>query len=402
MAMPGTITRATGWLSDTGLVRPPGLRSDEGRGASWLELFFDLAFVLVVAELAGVLAKDLSWQGGLTFAGLFTVTWWSWASSTLYANRFDTDDLVYRLFKLGGMLAVIGMAASAAEATSKYAVHFAAGYVVLRMLLFAQYARAHRALPEARPVVRRYMIGAAAGALLWAASMLVPPPARYALWTVGVLVDLVVPFAATFAPGAVPLHLEHLPERLALFLILVLGESVAAVAHGVHDEAWGTEAILVGVVAFVLAAGLWWICLDLAGTAAKKLLLEHGGAGRVATDIWFYGHLPLALGLAAIGVGIEQVILETAKADTTGQTRTLLGGGVALVLVTVSATNSAMSRGGSGGWWWPTLAAAVAAADALLDLPALLVVGALAVLITIVVVTGTIQQVRGRVEVAPL
>ena len=402
MPMFEPIARVSALLSESGLLRPPGVRSDEGRSASWLELFFDLAFVLVVAEIAGALAKDLSWHGFLTFAGLFTVIWWSWASSTLYANRFDTDDLVYRLFKLAGMLAVIGMAAAAAEATSKYAVHFAAAYVVLRVLLFAEYARAHRALPEARPIVRRYMLGAAAGAFLWSVSMFVPPPVRYVLWTVGVLVDVIMPFAATFAPGSVPLHLEHLPVRLALFLILVLGESVAAIAHGVHDETWRTEAIVVGVVSFVLAAGLWWVCLDLAGTAAKKLLLEHGGAGRVATDIWFYGHLPLALGLAAIGVGIEQLILETAKPDTTGETRTLLCGGVALVLAAVSATNSAMSRNWSGGWWWPMLAAAVAAADGLLDLPAVPVVSALAVLIAVVIVTGTIEQLRGRVEVVPL
>src|SRR3712207_7743591 len=35
-----------------GLVRAPELRTDDDRTASRLELFFDLAFVLVVAELA--------------------------------------------------------------------------------------------------------------------------------------------------------------------------------------------------------------------------------------------------------------------------------------------------------------------------------------------------------------
>jgi low temperature requirement protein LtrA len=401
--MPGPLAQARDWLSDTGLLQPPGLRSDdEGRSASWLELFFDLAFVLVVAELAGALAKDLTWTGGLTFAGLFTVTWWSWASSTLYANRFDTDDLVYRLFKLAGMLAVIGMAAAAAEATTKYAVHFAGAYVALRLLLLAQYARAHRAVPEARGIVRLYMIGAGAGAALWAASMLVPAPLRYGLWAAGLLVDVLVPFAATFASGSVRLHLEHLPERLGLFLILVLGESVAAVAHGVHDESWTGEAIVAGVMAFVLAAGLWWVCFDLAGASAKKLLLEHGGAGRVATDIYFYGHLPLALGLASIGVGLEQLILETAEEDTRAATRLILCGGVALVLVAVSATNAAMSRNWRSGWWWPALAAVLAVADALLDLPALPVVGALGLLVVAVAATGTVQQARGRVEVAAM
>jgi low temperature requirement protein LtrA len=41
----------------SGLIRPPQLQhtdtdSGDERTATWLELFFDLAFVLVVAELA--------------------------------------------------------------------------------------------------------------------------------------------------------------------------------------------------------------------------------------------------------------------------------------------------------------------------------------------------------------
>lgn len=399
-------SRLVASLTEAGLLRPPGLRTDdeeEDRSASWLELFFDLAFVIVVAELASALGKDLSLTGTLTFAGLFCVIWWSWASSTLYANRFDTDDLVFRLLKLLGMLAIIGMAASAAEATKEYGVHFAACYVAFRLLLLAQYSRAYRAVEEARPTVRLYLIGTGVGAALWLVSLFVPPPLRYALWGAGVLVDLLVPFAATFAPGSVALHLEHLPERLALFLILVLGESIAAVAHGVHDVKWGAEAVVIGAVAFLLAAALWWITFDLAATAGKKLLREHGGPGRVATDVFFYGHLLVALGLAAVGVGIEHVILESAgSSETTVWTRVLLGGGLALFLAAISLTNTTMSGSLRGGWLWPALAALVALADVALELPALAVVGSLALLAVAVAVGGVVQEARGRIELAEL
>ena len=335
------------------------------------------------------------------FAGLFAVAWWTWASSTRFANRFDTDDLPFRLMKLLGMLAIIGMAASAAEATTKYAVAFASCYVAFRLVLFGQYLRAYRAVPEVRPIVRLYLIGTGAGALLWFVSLFVPPPVRYVLWAAGVLVDLAVPFAATFAPSAVPVHFEHLPERMALFLILVLGESVAAVAHGVHDVEWGAEAVVIGAVSFALAAALWWTSFDLAGAASKKLLLEQGGPGQAATDVFFYGHLFTALGLAAVGVGIEHVILESAGAsDTTAWTRTILCGGVALFLFAIGATNSAMERSWRSAWIWPMLGAGVVALDALLDLPAVVVVGSLAVLTTGVAVGGIVQRTRGRLQLA--
>src|SRR3954452_17151989 len=123
-----------------GVVRPPELTTDDDeRTASRLELFFDLAFVLVVAELAVALREDVTLHGELLFAGLFTLVWWSWISSTLYANRFDHDDVVYRLYKLGSMSAVIGLAASATEAMGdRYAI-FVGCPLLLRATLMLPY-----------------------------------------------------------------------------------------------------------------------------------------------------------------------------------------------------------------------------------------------------------------------
>jgi Bacterial low temperature requirement A protein (LtrA) len=141
----------------SGLIRPPLLQhseTDSGtqRTATWLELFFDLAFVLVVAELASGLRNDLTPHGARVFAGLFTSVWWAWAGFTFYANRFDTDDLVYRLAKLAAMLAVVGLAASVTEATTTRAAQFAICQAVLRLVLVALYLR----LSSRRPGPRRH------------------------------------------------------------------------------------------------------------------------------------------------------------------------------------------------------------------------------------------------------
>ncbi|WP_319458623.1 hypothetical protein [Micromonospora sp. RTP1Z1] len=44
-----------------------------------------------MARCADLLATDETWTGGLQFAAVLSVGWWAWASTTLYANRFDTD-----------------------------------------------------------------------------------------------------------------------------------------------------------------------------------------------------------------------------------------------------------------------------------------------------------------------
>jgi low temperature requirement protein LtrA len=395
-------TRAGRALADRGLLRPPTLQTDESRSASRLELFFDLAFVLVVAELATTLREDVSLRTAAVTAGLFTVVWWSWMSSTLYANRFDHDDVLFRSVKLAGMLAVVGMAASVAEATGKHAAAFVLSYVAIRVLLLGQYARAYRHVEQARGGIRIYLYGTGAGAVLWLASLAVEGPARYGLWAAGLLVDAAAPVLVTASRTQVPLQLEHLPDRFALFVILVLGESVAAVAHGLHDASWAVGSVLAAAVCFVVTAALWWSWFDLAGAGAKHLLQEAGGASStVSHDVYVYGQLPLCLALVAVGVGIEGMVVE-GFAEVGDGLRSLLAGGVALYLVTVGATNAGMARRSRSGWWWAAVASLVAVVDAVLDVPALGVVAVLALLLVAVVVTGLEQEARGEVELEEL
>ena len=386
-----------------GAVRAPDLQTDEERSASRLELFFDLAFVLVVAELAIDLRGDVSPSGGAIFAGLFTIVWWSWVSSTLYANRFDHDDVVYRLYKLLSMAAVIGLAAAATEATGERFGIFVGCQLVLRLSLLLQYRRAYRHIEAARPIARLYIIGASAGALLWAVSLLVPRPIGFGLWAAAILVEALVPLVATRSSSDVPLHVEHLPERFALFVILVLGESVAGVAHGLYDATWAPSAVPVAVLSFVLAAALWWSYFDLAGARAKRLLNDVGGErSNYVHDVYVFGQLPLTLALASVGAGIELAVVESGAGEVPTGTRLLLAGGVAVYLISMALTDSGMSRRARDNWWWPLAAAALALLDITLELPAVVVVGALAALVVAVVLTGFVQRHSGDLAVDPV
>jgi low temperature requirement protein LtrA len=381
-------------------VRPPELNTGDDRSASRLELFFDLAFVLVVAELAIALREDVTVRGALAFSGLFATVWWSWVSSTLYANRFDHDDVVYRLCKLGSMAAVIGLAASATGATGERFGVFVGCQLTLRALLLLQYRRAYRHVPAARPVAGPYMAGAGAGAVLWAVSLVVPRPAAFVLWAAAVLVEALAPLLATRHTADVPLQIEHLPERFALFVILVLGESVAGVVHGLYDASWAGPSIPVAALSFVLAAALWWSYFDLAGARAKRLLNEvDTERSERSHDVYVFGQLPLTLGLAMIGAGVELAVVQSGEGEVPAGTRLLLAGGVALYLISVTVIDAGMASRARTGWWWPVAAAAVALLDAVLDLPAVAVVGSLAALFVAVVIAGSVERSTGRLAV---
>src|SRR5512132_1847637 len=137
-------------------LRPPQLRTldadlDE-RYATWLELFFDLVFVISIAEVVHTLEDYHTLSDFLGTAGLFVAVWWAWVGYTVYADRFDTDDLLHRVLVLAGMLAVIAMALSIHDALYGGSARFALAFVAVRGILLLLNARARRHAAAARPL----------------------------------------------------------------------------------------------------------------------------------------------------------------------------------------------------------------------------------------------------------
>jgi len=153
--------------------------------------------------------------------------------------------------------------------------------------------------------------------------------------------------------GRAPLHLEHLSERLGLLVILVLGESIAAVAVGVQETHWERATVTVATLGFVAAVSLWWTYFDLAGAAATPLVERAGHRSTLLHDVYAYGHWPLTLGLAAAGVGLEGAILEGGQPTLTSGARWLLWGGVALSLGALTAIQSGVAGSLRSGLPWP-------------------------------------------------
>ena len=321
-------------------LEPPRLRTTadphEQRHATWFEIFFDLVFAAAVGQLGVALARHPSAPVFARFAALFVVVVWAWVLYTLYANRFDTDDLIFRLAKSGAMLAIAAIAVTIHQLMDGRggAVGFATGYVVLRLLLIGLYVRAWRhvagrgrttrawrdvAVPG-RKLAETYIVGYSATTGLWLLSIFVPSPFRFALWAVAMVVDLFIP---TRAWGQLKKHsvvVSHLTERFGTFFIIVLGQSLAAVVAGVAGFEFTVESWIVAALAFVIALCLWWIYFDLADTS----VVGRGVLGLV----FVYGHFPLLAGVAVFGVGIKLAITQAAGPALSVGTRWALAGGI--------------------------------------------------------------------------
>ena len=76
------------------------------------------------------------------FIGLFVPLWWTWASYTFYADRYDTDDLGQRVLAVAQMVSIALMAASIGAEDSL--TSFAVAYVLAWTVLLTMYLRAYR------------------------------------------------------------------------------------------------------------------------------------------------------------------------------------------------------------------------------------------------------------------
>jgi low temperature requirement protein LtrA len=318
-------------------IAPPQLRTKESEGhrtATWLELFYDLAFVVAVAVVAGRLLADITGAGIASYFGYFALLWWLWASHTYYADRYDTDDLVYRLLAAGQMVAVVVLAAALSPDEAGSTRAFAFGYAVSRWLLIVMYWRAYRHVEETRQLVRGYLVGFGAAAVLWTISALVPDTVRIALWGLALAVDLTTPWVMRKEQARVPLDVSHLPERFGLFTILVLGESIAAVVMGLGHTDWAIPRTLTAALGVGIATALWWLYFD----NAKGSIVRRDAAVRRTwrPTAWIYTHLPLAAALAASGVAMEIAVADSGHGPMAASDRWLLVGSVIVVFCSLA------------------------------------------------------------------
>lgn len=248
---------------------------------------------------------------------------WAWILYALYANRFDTDDLIFRLAKSGAMLAIATIAVTLHRvmAGQGETVGFAAGYVVLRTLLIALYVRSrHHVRGQGRTLSELYIAGYSITTGLWLLSMFLPSPARYVTWCVAMLIDLAVPTRAWRALHGPLIVISHLTERFGTLFIIVLGEAVAATVAGASGLEFTAEAWIVGGVSFVVALCLWWIYFDLADTS----VVGRGALGLV----FVYSHFFLLAGVVAFGEGTRLAIVDANKPALGPGARWAMAGGI--------------------------------------------------------------------------
>ncbi|MGK5671932.1 low temperature requirement protein A [Micromonospora sp. URMC 106] len=274
---------------------------EEHRSATPLELFFDLCFVVAVAQAAAGLHHDVVeghvGDATVSYLRVFFAIWWAWMNVTWFASAYDTDDDVYRITTLveiaGALVLAAGVPQAFAEGDFTTMTY---GYVVIRLAAVVQWSRAAAGDPAHRRTARRYALGVAVVQAGWLARLLLPVDWLGPSFLLLALADLLVPAVAERA-GTTPWNPRHIAERYGLFTLIVLGEVVLATSVAVQTgvDAGQGELWTLAAAGAVIVFALWWLYFDRPVEVPTRLR---------ATLMWGYGHYLIFAAIAAVGSGL--------------------------------------------------------------------------------------------------
>ncbi|MDQ0581605.1 low temperature requirement protein A [Streptomyces rishiriensis] len=284
-------------------------RDDAHRVASPLELFFDLCFVVAIAQagiqLVHAVAESHAGEGILNYAMVFFAIWWAWMNFTWFASAYDNDDVLYRIVTLVQIAGVLVLAAGISRAFEDH--EFVAvwlGYAIMRFALSWQWLRvAWSAEGAERTMALRYAGGVLICQIGWLGLLTLPEGGRAWLFLVMAPLEMCVPIYAE-RDHPTSWHPHHIAERYGLFTIIVLGETIAAatvaVKSGIDENDALGELLPIAVGGLLIVFAAWWIYF---------VVPIHGHLrSNSQAFLWGYGHYVVFASAAAIGAGLEVAV----------------------------------------------------------------------------------------------
>jgi low temperature requirement protein LtrA len=290
---------------------------EDHRVATPLELFFDLTFVVAVAQASSTMhhllvdghAQDALVAYPLVFFGI----WWAWMNFTWFASAYDPDDAIYRVGVFVQMAGVLVFAAGVPRLMTDLDAGVAvAGYVIMRFGAVAQWLRAAGQDPVCRTSALRYAGGIAMCQAGWLALLVAPDSWWIPGFVLLAIAEMAVPL---WAERAEPTgwHPGHIGERYGLFTIIVLGESVLsatiAVQAALDAGSPFAELLTTAIGGFLIVAAMWWVYFDQPVehllARARQAISDREG---LQAFVWGYGHYFVFASAAAVGVGLAVAV----------------------------------------------------------------------------------------------
>lgn len=270
--------------------------SEENRTATSLELFYDLIFVVAIANLASAFHHDVTnnhiSHGLINFSIVFMSIWWAWNQYTWFASSFDNDGVRFRMATLWQMVGALVLAAGVKTAFNGDFTVIVIGYVIIRSSAIWLWFKVSTDIPKLKTTGRRYVIGIFLCQVGWVTQSFFE--SSYIVFIALFLCEFFVPFYAESHTQS-HYHPEHIQERHGLLAIIVLGESILASTNSFIAliKHFSYDVLFVSIGCILTLFGIWWLYFN--NSVEHKLRDKH------TAFQWGYGHVIIFAAAAAIG-----------------------------------------------------------------------------------------------------
>lgn len=296
---------ATGSLRPAAPAPPPRLIPAQP-DQSWLELFYDLAFVASIVVMSTTYSKYAGWDGVIWLALVFSMIWFTWLTTTLLLGSGMVSTLWTRTLLVSQMVLVLGVAITSDYSSQDYSTAVAPLFAVVLVTLALFFRAARRTNEDFRVAYKGYALRC----MLAAAVFLIAPafgwPWWYPLlWLFGIAL-VVAPTGREERRLRMDSH--HVVHRFGEFTIIMLGEVFVKLGITASHEPLGEIEIFALPLATTVVFGIWWLYF----TDVPELGLSNDHRHRLA---WVYLHFPLHLSIVAAAVALAHTLLASVDAE---------------------------------------------------------------------------------------
>jgi low temperature requirement protein LtrA len=246
----------------------------EERRISWLELFYDLVYVIAISRITHHLTLHITFSGFLEYSCLFILIFWGWLNGSLYHDIHGNEGLRTRLMTLWQVMIIAALAITidhpGADGYTNTIIVFMIMQLFITYLWWSVgfYDRQHRRYNL--PYTILFLIALA----LMGVSLYVPQQWLKLIAPVVIICNYSPPFVAQqlLRRSSLDLSLSSsMAERLGLFTIIVFGEVVLGVVNGISKlQALNFAAWLNFALAISIVFALWWIFFTLTSNRQAK------------------------------------------------------------------------------------------------------------------------------------
>ena len=287
----------------------------EERKVSWLELFYDLVYVIVISRITHHLALHPDLHSIGNYVTQFAMIYWGWYNGSQYHDLHGSPGIRTRFMTLWQMMAVAALGVTLDSPPESLvfrttlAFAFLQGFITYLWWSVGIYDKEHRVL--SRPYVGCYF----AGFILILASLAVSEPIRSMLFWVILVLNYLPPFLSRRwrLTRGVEVNLSSaMVERFGLLTIILFGENILGVVNGISTYEQTTTSIWFSFgLSILVVFELWWIFFSMASDRECKQGLLNG----VKYTLIF---IPALASLGIIGATFSVLLAELNSPDHHG------------------------------------------------------------------------------------